>query len=584
MIDRIINILFFLAMMSFTQTIAQEPYTQWLRTFGGPSTNVGRSVLQTQDGNYVVAGTSVSSGYYDVGLYKRDSLGNSIWAKSFGGDGNEEGYSVQQTTDGGFIIVGHTSSFGNGMYDVWLIKTNSSGDTLWTRTYGGIDNDWGLAVRQTSDGGYIIISATISFAVGYVDAWLIKTDSLGNSIWTKTYGGNGEDIGYSVEQTTDGGYIIGGSSRSDVWLIKTNYIGDTIWTRTYGTSGLEAGYTVKQTSDGGYIIIGNSNSFSASFDVWLIKTDSIGDTIWTQTFGGFYDELCSSVQETFDGGYIITGSTRNYGAEWEDLLLRKTDSFGELQWTKTYGFHHTDVGYEVQQTLDGGYIITGVSGSFGEQWDDVILIKLGSVPTFNISVLYPNSRVKLFLGRTEEIHYWTTENIENVKIEFSLDSGDNWNNIINSTPSTGSYSWLVNADSTSSECLIKISDASNNQIFDISDSTFTIDSLIVSVDPYNSDIPIEFSLNQNYPNPFNPTTTINYQIPELSFVTIKVYDVLGNEIVTLVNEEKAVGSYEVEFNATLLPSGVYFYRLQAGSPSAGSGQSFVETKKMVLMK
>ena len=213
------------------------------------------------------------------------------WERDYGGAGTEYSYSVQQTTDAGYIVAGGTLSFGNS-YQVYLIKTNASGDTLWTRTYGGTNYDYGRSVQQTSDAGYIIAGFTNSFGAGGMDVYLIKTNASGDTLWTRTYGGTDNDPGYSVQQTSDTGYIVAGATHSfgagdDVYLIKTDGSGDTLWTRTYGGTNQDLGYSVRQTSDGGYIIVGSTNSFGAgNYDVWLIKTNASGDTLWTRTYGG----------------------------------------------------------------------------------------------------------------------------------------------------------------------------------------------------------------------------------------------------------------------------------------------------------
>jgi hypothetical protein len=148
--------------------------------------------------------------------------------------------------------VGHTSSFGAGAYDVYLVKTDSRGDTLWTRTYGGAEVDEGYSAEQTADGGYIIAGKTYSFGAGGVDVWLLKTNAAGDTIWTRTYGGPDDEVGSSVQQTTDGGYIVGGITNSfgaggyDFYLIKTGGSGDTVWTRTYGGSRADLGHVVRQ--------------------------------------------------------------------------------------------------------------------------------------------------------------------------------------------------------------------------------------------------------------------------------------------------------------------------------------------------
>ncbi len=376
----VIPVLLVLFLLSFGQ--AQQT---WTRIYGGVQDDWGSSVQQTSDGGYIVAGVTLSfgAGGADVYLIKTNASGDTQWTRTYGGTDDDEGWSVQQTSDGGYIVAGWTYSFGAGNYsDVYLIKTNASGDTQWTRAFGGDSLDWGSSVRQTSDGGYIVAGYTRSFGAGGDDFYLIKTNASGDTQWTRTFGGTGDDVGESVQQTSDSGYIVAGTTTSfgagftDVYLTKTNASGDTQWTRTYGGTSWDYGLSVQQTSDGGYIVAGFTSSFGAGWDdVYLIKTNASGDTQWTRTYGGTGGDYDQSVQQTSDSGYIVAGWTESFGAGLDDVYLIKTNASGDTQWTRTYGGTNYDVGYSAQQTSDGGYVIAGSTESFGAGHADVYLIK-----------------------------------------------------------------------------------------------------------------------------------------------------------------------------------------------------------------
>ena len=382
----------------------------WETHLGVSLDAVGRSVLETADGGYIIAG-DISANNGKVYLIKTDGNGIEQWFKTIGGTYLNRGFSLQETTDGGYIIAGLTYPSFNEEPDVYLIKTDDIGNTLWTKTYGGIDYDEGYSVQQTTDGGYIIAGNTESFGSGNRDVYLIKVNSQGDIIWTNTFGGSQYDIGHSVQQTLDGGYIIGAYTESfgngdyDCYLIKTDANGVEQWNKTFGGGNYDLCLSVEQTTDGGYILAGNTESFgSGDFDVWLIKTDANGDSLWTKTFGGTGDDRGFSVKQTTDGGYIVLGNTESYGSGDKDVYLIKTDGSGAEQWSQTFGGSYDDRGLSIQQTSDGGYIVTGFTDTFGSK--DLYLIKTdgngNATSIFNIPISNPNRKLDMvvdMLGR-----------------------------------------------------------------------------------------------------------------------------------------------------------------------------------------
>ena len=346
----------------------------WNMTYGGSNNDVARSVQQTIDGGYIIAGwtTSFGAGNADFWLIKTNPSGVMQWNKTYGGTSKDEAYLVQQTSDGGYIVAGSTESFGAGGSDFWLVKTDVYGIVQWSKTYGGINSDSASCVRQTSDGGYVIAGYTNSFGAGSSDFWLVKTDMIGTMQWNKTYGGTGSDRAFSVVQTIDGGYILAGETNSfgagnfDFWLVKTNSVGTMLWSRPYGGGSLDVARSALQTSDGEYIVVGWTKSFGAGgSDFWLIKTDGLGNQLWSQTYGDIFDEEAYSVQQTNDGGYVIAGTTASYGFGGWDFWWVKTDANGVMRWNQANGGSADERAYSVQQTSDGGYILAGSTESYG---------------------------------------------------------------------------------------------------------------------------------------------------------------------------------------------------------------------------
>ncbi|HKR06557.1 MAG TPA: T9SS type A sorting domain-containing protein [Bacteroidia bacterium] len=343
----LLNIIFFI---SFGQITFQKAFQS--NTFGSEA----HSVQQTSDGGYIIAGFT-SGSFTDIYLIKTDINGDTVWTKSFGMPYGEIANEIQETNDGGYIITGTTDIYIAGGWNVFLIKIDSNGGIIWIKRFGGPNYDYGNSVQETTDGGFIIAGSTNSFGGG--GAYLIRTNSTGDTLWTRCIVFSNSVVTKCVRQTIDGGFIItgsaGGGVSNDVYLLKTDSTGFVSWAKFFVVTGDDKGNCVRQTIDGGYIITG-----IGYYGGFLIKTNSVGDTLWTRYYG---ISEANSVQQTIDGGYIVAGACAHAGSVVNyDLCLIKTNAVGDTLWTKSYGGGTFDEeGFSVQQTTDLGYIVVGYS-------------------------------------------------------------------------------------------------------------------------------------------------------------------------------------------------------------------------------
>ena len=358
-------------------------------SFHGAGTSAERAnaVQQTTDGGYIFTGTTngFGAGSYDMYLAKTNSNGDTLWTRTFGGSAYDVANCVIQTSDGGFVVTGATNSFSGTIFnDVYLIKTDINGNTQWTKTYGGTDTDEGYQVQQTTDGGFIIVGTTESYGVKSGDVYLLRIDSNANLLWTKTYGGTSYDVANSLVQTLDGGFVIAGSADSfegnyNMYLIRTDMNGDTLWTRTYGGTGDDEGISILQNNTGDYVVAGYTTGFGAgNGDIYLVDIDTNGILKWSKAFGGTGYDIGYFIDHTPDGGYVIAGTTASFGAGSDDMCLLKIDSDGNPFWTKAYGGANHEYCFAARPCADAGYIIAGYSKSFGGFGEDAYLVKTDS--------------------------------------------------------------------------------------------------------------------------------------------------------------------------------------------------------------
>jgi hypothetical protein len=402
--------------------LAGVPAVEWQKLLGGSDWDIGYSAQQTVDGGYILLGRSSSNtsgdvtgtnhGTTDYWVVKLDETGAIAWQKLLGGNGNEEGFSVQQTSDGGYILAGFSSSSASGdvtgtnhglySWDVWVVKLDGAGAIQWQKLLGGSGYERSPRVRQTADGGYILLSTSDSSRSGDVtgtnhglhDFWVAKLDGAGGIQWQKLLGGNANDYGESVHQTADGGYILTGYSYSsasgnvtgtnhgsgDLWAVKLDGAGTIQWQKLLGGSRFDGGYSVQQIGDGGYLLAGSSQSSASGNvtgtnhghdDFWVVKLDGAGGIQWQELLGGGGNDYCHSIQQTSDGGYVLLGDSdssadgdvtgTNHGDG--DFWVVRLASTGTIRWQVLLGGDGGESGSSVRQTADGGYVLFGFTDS-----------------------------------------------------------------------------------------------------------------------------------------------------------------------------------------------------------------------------
>jgi uncharacterized repeat protein (TIGR01451 family) len=322
------------------------------------------------------------------------------WQRSLGGTMSDYAYAVEPTLDGGYIIAGNTQSndgnvAGNhGQTDIWVVKLDSESDIVWKKAFGGSGSEGAHAIKQTSDNGFIIAGYTssndgdVSGNNGGRDFWLLKLDSNGSISWQTAAGGSSNEVAYSVEQTSDGGYIAmgytvstagdvaGNHGETDIWVVKFDESGSIAWQNCLGGSSSEEGYEVRQTEDEGYVIVGGSQSNDGdlssnygSSDFWVVKLNVDGQIIWEKNYGGSNNDMARSVDLTDDGGFLICGISSSSNGDISssngarDYWVLSLDENGDIRWEKALGGTGNDLCYSISNTEDGGAIVAGFSTS-----------------------------------------------------------------------------------------------------------------------------------------------------------------------------------------------------------------------------
>ncbi len=475
-------------------TSAQESDTLWSRVLGGANGEGAYAIESTSDGAFIVAGEKETT-YYgptDVYLLKIDGNGDTLWTRTFGDANTSElGRSVQQTFDGGFIIAGYA---GIGEHNqVYLLKTDFEGNFEWDALYGITPDNRGHCVKQTSDGGYIIAGQAyiIRGPFGSYDSYIIKTNAQGGVEWERVFGGEMNEYSLTVTELQGGGFVAGGRTQSfgvwDAYLIRLSPYGDSLWARAVGGAAADEATDIMELPDqSGFVFSGISVAPSrGDADFYLARTDTIGAIVWSRRYGGIEDDDAQSLVMTPDGGFILTGMTSSYGPDGWNVYVVRTDPVGVQLWSRVLGGSGDDRGHGITQHADGSFAVAGWTTSFGNGWLDLWMIKFQGSPT-----------------------------------------------------------------SIAEEIVLPI--------------------------------PAGFTLSQNYPNPFNARTVISYSLNSETEVSLNIYSVTGELVGSPLDRAKyQAGDHAFVWDGTnrigkAVSTGVYFYELRVGERK--------ETKSMALIK
>jgi hypothetical protein len=462
---------------------------------------------------------------------------DTLWTRTYGGPDHEECSSVYQTFDGGYILAGFRGIYGNGISDFYIVKTDSVGDTLWTRIYGTGVDDYCSTILQTQEGNFVFSGSAVDYSNAIGEIYIAKTDENGDTLWITTINLNSYQDCNTMIETDDGSLVVGGRTGdiwgwSDMFLAKVNSEGDTIWTQSYDYGGDETCECIQQTDDSDYLLVGN-DSWGDGDDLYLVQTDPSGFPLWTRNYAYPNNVVCRSLIRTSDGGYIIAGSLAEGYERY--MFLFKCNADGDSIWTHTYDPESGLYDYceSAIQTPDGGFMLCGFTTN---------------------GMSRPSYRSVLVKTDSMGIEEWIDINgYELSQIYHSILQASDGGIVV------GGYidqelGWPPDGDMY----LVKLA----------------LEGMSSNKQP--TDLPKSFILNPPNPNPFNQSTVISYRLKTNNNISLLVYDIMGQEVASLVDGYRSAGTYSTTFNSKNLVSGVYFVRLEAGN--------FNQVKKVVLMK
>ncbi|MBO9701988.1 MAG: hypothetical protein J7604_17405 [Sporocytophaga sp.] len=418
-------VLFYLLVLApaYAQTVYPmlvKSHEEFQHAIGGDGEDECIKILEVKDKEkgYLFSGNTqgVGAGKRDFYLSRIDSVGKLMWTKTYGGKDNEFGGFVEKTNDDNFVIVGYTESFNKDNNQILLIKVDPKGAVLWSKTIGLDRSVYATTLTVVRDGGFVILGETINNTskIKHSDILVTKTDKDGNILWSKIIGGERTDYGYSISETIDHGYIIGGETNSfgkgdwDFYFLKLKESGDIEWTRAFGTDSSDYGRVAKQAPDGTFILGGTCvTGKDVDMEIGLVRVDANGGLLWSKTMGGQNAEYLLDLITLDELSFAIGGYTSSFGLNQEDAFICILDYNGKMKWMKTYGGPQEDHGVALCKTTNEGIILAGQTSSFSAKAKDVMLIKTTrkwSKYQCNANVVVPTSEKftsKVLYGGTQ---------------------------------------------------------------------------------------------------------------------------------------------------------------------------------------
>lgn len=360
--------------------------TNFHHSYGGSGRDIAYSSCETTDNGIIILGLTTSFGTgKDLYLIKLDHNGNIVWSRTYGGKKVDSGIKIKNTSDGNFIIIGNTTSFGSKRRDLYLLKIDNDGNEIWSHTYGGDLNEFGLDVAESKEGGYILVGETNSFDVKDHDIFVVKVDSIGNKEWSKTIGGDSLEFASSVISLDDG-YVLGGETNSvgeggfDAMMIKIDLTGEVLWSKVYGGKKDEHLNELIEDRHGHIVFVGSTTSFGfGGRDLFYVITQEDGDPVKIKSLGGFADEEPQVVRKVGDDGYIILGFTNSFNDQQtgQDAYMVRMNKRFKMRWSKTFGGSLNDLGFGLITHSKGNFVVVGESSSFSDRVDrDIFAISI----------------------------------------------------------------------------------------------------------------------------------------------------------------------------------------------------------------